>query len=36
MAPYKAASHVCMCEVHFHSKDEEIRRDITVANNFET
>ena len=29
MAPYKAASHVCICEVHFHGKDGEIRRDIS-------
>ena len=26
MTPYKAASHVCICEVHFHGKDGEIRR----------
>ena len=27
MAPYKAGSHVCGCEVHFHGEDGEIRRD---------
>ena len=29
MAPYKGASHVCVCEVHFHGKNGEIRRDIS-------
>ena len=29
MALYEGASHVCVREVHFHSKNGEIRSDIS-------